>query len=219
MKIAPLNESQKLTFEAFESGAELLFLYGSAGTGKTFLALYLSLTEALEKNTKRKVVIVRSAVPSRDMGFMPGTEREKARLYETPYSAICTELFDRQDAYETLKKSGKIEFVTTSYLRGLTVRDSVVLVDETQNMSFSELSTIMTRLGENSRIIFCGDGAQTDWMPSGQCSGLNRFKKIIERMKETKLVSFTSKDIVRSGIVRSYIEAENQNNLENDSKI
>jgi phosphate starvation-inducible PhoH-like protein len=212
-KISPLTENQRLTFEAFEQGKNLL-LHGYAGTGKTFLSIYLALREIMTPGTPyQTLIIVRSAVPSRDMGFMPGSDKEKMRYYEDPYVEICNELFGRGDAYGILKEKGIIRFTTTSYLRGITFNRSIVIVDECQNNNFGELNTVITRLGDISRMIIAGDYRQTDLNKRGDESGLRDFMRIIDRMKSFEDIEYEIRDIVRSGLVREFIIAKEELNL------
>lgn len=202
--VKPLTVNQQETFESWYQGQNLL-LHGVAGTGKTFISLYLALEEILYRNLYNKVVVIRSVVPSRDMGFLPGNAKEKARIYEEPYKEICDDLFGRGDGYEILKMKRMVDFTTTSFLRGMTFRDSIVIVDECQNMVMQELDTIITRMGDNSRIIFCGDFRQTDFQKENEKSGLHRFMSILESLSCFDKVEFGTEDIVRSGIVKDYI--------------
>lgn len=202
--IQPLTKTQKDTFQAYSAGKNLM-LHGIAGTGKTFISLYLALTEILKGNSSyNRVVIVRSVVPSRDMGFLPGNISEKARIYEEPYHEICNELFDRGDAYDILKNKRLVQFVTTSHLRGTTFHDAIVLVDETENMSGSELDTVITRIGRNSKLIFCGDYRQSD-LNMHEREGFKRFMNIIGYMESFKFIEFGIDDIVRSALVKEYL--------------
>jgi phosphate starvation-inducible protein PhoH len=205
-KFQPLTDNQAVTFDAFASGKNLM-LHGVAGAGKTFLAMYMSLKEILcEFNQYDKLIIVRSVVPTRDMGFLPGKQGEKAEVYEAPYSAICTELFGRGDAYHYLKQKNIIQFTTTSFIRGITLSDAVIIIDEMQNMTAAELNSVITRIGKNCRVIFCGDIAQTDLLnPKKEKTGLGDFIKIIDEMNCFEFIEFEEKDIVRSGLVRDYI--------------
>jgi predicted ribonuclease YlaK len=163
-KIEPLTENQKLSFENFERGKNLM-LHGIAGTGKSFISLYLALREIMDnKNSQyKKIVIVRSVVPTRDMGFLPGSNKEKAKVYEAPYYAICTELFGRGDAYDILKQRNMVDFISTSFIRGITLNNCIIVVDEIANMTLHELDSIITRVGKNCRIIFSGDFRQSDF--------------------------------------------------------
>ena len=207
-QIHPLTEAQGETFDAYYEGYNLL-LHGLAGTGKTFISLYLALREVLDGDTGRKnITIVRSVVPTRDMGFLPGSASEKSRIYEQPYSAICNELFSRGDAYEVLKRRGIIDFMTTSYIRGTTMNDSIIIVDECQNMTFHELDSTLTRIGHNSKILFCGDFRQTDLNKPYDRSGIKDFMSILEIMSSFDYVEFGEDDIVRSGLVKEYIIAK-----------
>jgi len=205
-KIHPLTENQKRVFDYWYSGNNLL-LHGVAGTGKTYLALYFALSAVFENDLYRKVHIIRSAVSSRDQGFQKGSLREKESVYEGPYNTICNQLFERGDAYNLLKQKNMLGFMSTSFLRGLTFDNCIIVVDESQNMSDQELHTIMTRVGTDCRIIFCGDTRQDDLTSKRfqEESGLELFMRIINNMKEFQSVDFQLDDIVRSDLIRSYI--------------
>jgi len=198
-EIEPLTKNQ---LKAFESDKHLV-LHGVAGTGKTFISCYLAFDDIL-KNEYNSLVIIRSAVPTRDIGFLPGNEKEKSSVYEEPYKDICIELFQRGDAYEICKTKGLVHFMTTSFIRGVTLRDAVVLIDECQNMSFHELDSIITRMGEGCRVIFCGDFRQADLNDNG----LTKFIRVLKAMDEFTLVDFEAADIVRSDFVKKYIIAK-----------
>jgi len=205
-KIKPLTEAQKSSFDHWRAGHNLL-MHGVAGTGKSYLALYFALNDVFSINLYKKVFIIRSAVSGRDIGFQPGTKQQKEAVYESPYIHICNQLFGRGDAYNLLKQKNVLEFMSTSFLRGLTFDDCVVVVDEVQNMSDQELHTIMTRVGHNCRIIFCGDLRQDDLTSKRfqEESGLKTFMRIINNMEEFKSVNFQIDDIVRSDLIKSYI--------------
>ena len=198
-EIEPLTKNQ---LKAFESDKHLV-LHGVAGTGKTFISCYLAFDDIL-KNEYSSLVIIRSAVPTRDIGFLPGNEKEKSSVYEEPYKDICIELFQRGDAYEICKTKGLVHFMTTSLIRGVRLRDAVVLIDECQNMSFHELDSIITRMGEGCRVIFCGDFRQADLVDNG----LTKFIRVLKAMDEFTLVDFEAADIVRSDFVKKYIIAK-----------
>lgn len=204
-----LTENQQKFFDIYRSGAECMLLHGVAGTGKTFIALYKALEEVLDKsNPYQQVVLVRSAVPSRDIGHLPGDEKEKTEVYTAPYIDICSRLFyNRPDAFQRLQEQKQINFLITSFVRGITLDDSIVIVDECQNMSDMELNSIMTRVGDGSKIIFCGDFRQTDLYKRGDMSGLNKFMAIADMMPSFRTVEFEIEDIVRSNIVKEYILA------------
>jgi len=203
--VKPLTVNQQSTFESWYQGQNLL-LHGVAGTGKTFISLYLALEEVLRNNSQyNKVVIIRSVVPSRDMGFLPGNAKEKAKVFEEPYREICDDLFGRGDGYEVLKMKKMVDFMTTSHLRGMTFRDAIVIVDECQNMIMQELDTVITRMGDNSKIIFCGDFRQTDLQREKEKSGLHSFMRILGDLSCFDKIEFGVEDIVRSGLVREYI--------------
>lgn len=200
-EIEPLTRNQ---VKAFESKKNLI-LHGLAGTGKTFISSYLAYDD-MSKGVYDKLVIIRSAVPTRDMGFLPGTEKEKASVYEEPYKDIANELFQRGDAYGIMKQKSLVEFMTTSFIRGITLRDAVIIIDECQNMSFHELDSIITRMGENCRVIFCGDFRQADLKQNG----MKDFMQILKRMELFDFIDFQVEDIVRSDFVKSYIIAKNE---------
>jgi phosphate starvation-inducible PhoH-like protein len=205
-KIEPLTKHQKESFDAYRQGKNLM-LHGIAGTGKSFISMYLSLEEIISdpENRYKKLVIVRSVVPTRDMGFLPGNSKEKARVYEAPYYAICTELFGRGDAYDYLKQKNIIEFISTSFIRGITLNDCIIVVDEIANMTLHELDSVITRVGRNCKIIFSGDFRQSDFTKDHEKNGLLDFIKIIERMKSFSFIDFDENDIVRSSMVKDYI--------------
>ena len=202
--IQPLTINQQNVFDAYYAGKNLM-LHGYAGTGKTFLSTYLALKEVLENDIYKKVVIIRSVVPSRDMGFLPGTEKQKAEVYEQPYQEICDDLFGRGDGYRILKLKGLVEFTTTSFLRGTTFNDSIIIVDECENMTFSEIDTVMTRIGNNSKIIFSGDYRQTDLHKPHDKTGIKELMAVTRRMDSFDHIEFGIEDIVRSGVVKEYI--------------
>ena len=152
---------------------------------------------------QNKVIIVRSAVPSRDLGFLPGNVKEKIREYETPYRSICTDLFNRGDAYDILKSKGIIEFMSTSFVRGITLYDSIVILEEVQNMSFNEIYSVLTRIGKNCRVIISGDFRQSDL----ERSGIQKFMRVIKKMKSFSFIEFGIQDIVRSDFVKELIVA------------
>ena len=205
--IRPITETQEMAFNSWRQGYNLM-LHGIAGTGKTFLALYFALNDVFNaKMPYRKVFIIRSTVPTRNQGFMPGTKSQKEAVYEEPYGPICNTIFGRGDSYQLLKQKGMIEFRSTSYLRGATFDDCVLVVDEMQNMSAGELHTVMTRVGQNCKIIFAGDIKQDDLTSKryNEESGIADFIRIISQMKQFDLVEFFAEDIVRSDLVKEYI--------------
>lgn len=203
--IDPKTYAQRQVFEAFHQNH--LLLHGFAGTGKSFCSLYLALREIFENQSPEffRIIIVRSAVQTRDMGFMPGSLDEKMSYYETPYRDIVNNLFGRGDAYDILKSKGIIEFMSTSFVRGLTFDNAIVIVDELQNCTGHELDSVMTRIGEDTKVIFCGDGRQSDFSRASDKAGLGQFLRIIDRMSGIERVEFTVQDCVRSNFVRQYL--------------
>ena len=208
-KFEPLTENQAKFFESYKRGDYFTMLCGSAGTGKTFIALYKALEEVLDRSSSfYRVVIVRSAVQSRDLGFTPGSVEEKMSLYEQPYMQICHTLFGRRDAYDALKECNRIEFISTSFIRGMSFDDAVIIVDECQNLTWEELSTIMTRVGYRSKIVFCGDYKQTDlYRNNKDKSGMKKFHEIAKMMNAFTNIEFTTEDIVRSSLVKDFLIA------------
>jgi phosphate starvation-inducible PhoH-like protein len=207
-EITPLTPNQSTLFDKYANGNNI-FLHGCPGTGKSFLSIYLAVKEMLPSASPyKKILIVRSAVPSREVGFLPGTAEEKAAIYEPPYAAIFAELFGRSDAYDVLKEVGAVEFVTTSFLRGNTFQNCLVIVDEFQNMKFEELNTIITRIGTNAKILFCGDFYQNDLtMKRTDTSGFSKFKAILEQVPQFAFIRMGAEDIVRGPLVKAYIMA------------
>ena len=208
-KFEPLTENQSKFFEGYKRGDYFTMLCGSAGTGKSFIACYKAIEEVLDKTSSfHRVVIVRSAVQSRDLGFTPGSVEEKMSLYEQPYIQIFHTLFGRSDSYDALKECGRIEFISTSFIRGMSFDDAIIIVDECQNMTFEELSTIMTRVGYRSKIIFCGDYKQTDlYRNNKDKSGMKKFHEIAKMMGSFTNIEFTTDDIVRSSLVKDFLIA------------
>ncbi len=202
--IKPITDSQIEAYEQWDKGRNLI-LSGAAGSGKTFIALYLALQELI-KNRKKRLVILRSVVPTRDIGCLPGTQEEKEAAYLTPYIGVISEIFKNNPTlFTSFLKNGTIEFLTTSYIRGITLKDAIVVVDEFQNCNFHELDSIITRIGKGSRVIFSGDYYQSDFTNRKEKEGIGEFLKIIESLKHFEKIEFTWKDCVRSGMVRDYL--------------
>ena len=206
-----VTKNQLEVFKQYAEGKNL-FLYGPAGTGKTFVILYNAIKEVLDSKTNYNCIyIVRSLMPTRSLAFMPGDEQDKSSLYQVPYDNMLRLMFKLSSEeqfemmYAELKKQGNIAFLSTSFLRGITLDNAIVLVDECQNLNFHELDTIMTRVGQESKIMFSGDFDQTDLREDDEKAGLGQFIKIINEMKEFYSCEFDIGDIVRSGLVRSYI--------------
>jgi len=203
--IDPITESQKEAYNAWREGDNIAMV-GTAGTGKTFLAMYLALEEIMDKSTPfDSLRIIRSAVPTREVGFLPGTIDEKLDAFTGPYRAAAADLFEDDRAYEKLVHNKYIQFESTSYIRGVTFDNTIVLVDEMQNLNYHELDSVMTRIGHCSKIIFCGDYKQSDFKQMSDKQGINTFLEILEQLKHFSVVEFTWEDIVRSGLVRDYI--------------
>jgi phosphate starvation-inducible protein PhoH len=208
--ISPITDNQKTFFDNYKSDKSQVLL-GYPGTGKTFMALYKAFEDITDsKSEYQRIVIVRSAVPTRDVGFLPGTLAEKGEVYELPYKSICTELFGRGDAYEILKKNRTIEFITTSFIRGLTLDRAIIIVDEFQNMTAHEADSVITRVGNYSKIILCGDILQRD-LTRGSERNIESLLNVLRGMENTfDFTEFTEDDIVRSGLVGDYIRTKHK---------
>ena len=212
--VQPITPNQKHAFASYSEGKNL-FLYGAAGTGKTFITLYQALREVLDPLTPyQKVVLVRSLVSTREIGFLPGDHEDKSALYQIPYKNMVKYMFELPTDNEfemlwgNLKAQESVTFWSTSFIRGTTLDNSIVIVDESQNLNFHELDSIITRVGEDTKIMFCGDVAQTDLVRTNEKNGILDFQRIITRMPEFDLIEFGLDDIVRSGLVKSYITSK-----------
>jgi len=218
-EIDPLTDNQKLLFESYSKNQNIV-AYGAAGTGKTFITLYKALRDVLDPNTPyEKIYIVRSLVATREIGFLPGDHEDKSSLYQLPYVSMVKYMFEMpsdsefQMLYGNLKAQETIDFWSTSFIRGTTLDKSVIIVDEFQNLNFHELDSIMTRVGSNSKIMFCGDATQTDLTRTNEKNGIVDFMKILRIMPSVDTIEFQIGDIVRSGICREYLIAKTELNL------
>ena len=212
--IDPLNDNQKRLFDSYKEGKHLV-AYGCAGTGKTFITLFNALKDVLDENTPyERIYLVRSLVATREIGFLPGSHEDKADIYQIPYKNMVKYMFqmpsdaDFEMLYGNLKSQETIKFWSTSFLRGTTLDNAIIIVDEYQNLNFHELDSIITRVGENSRICFCGDARQSDLTKTNEKNGILDFMKIIRSMPSFDVIEFGIEDIVRSGLVKEYIIAK-----------
>ena len=211
LPVEPITDNQKIFFDEWDKG-QMLYAYGVAGTGKTFIALYKALKDVLDDYTPYdKIYIVRSLVATREIGFLPGDHEDKSSLYQIPYKNMVQAMFEMPDdnsyemLYDNLKAQETISFWSTSFIRGTTLDNAIVIIDECQNLNFHELDSIITRVGQDSKIVFCGDAAQTDLLKNNERTGILDFQRIIQNMEEFSLVEFGIDDIVRSGLVKSYL--------------
>ena len=212
--IKPLTDNQKIAFEEYRAGKNLL-LHGAAGTGKTFIMLYLALQEVLDETTPyEKIYIVRSLVPTREIGFLPGDHEDKSYLYQVPYKNMVRYMFSMPDdntfemLYDNLRAQDTIDFWSTSFIRGVTLDNAIIIVDEFSNLNFHELDSMITRIGEDSKLMFCGDITQTDLTREKETSGISDFISILQSMKDFTCIEFGLDDIVRSGLVKEYLIAK-----------
>ena len=212
--IEPLTDNQQVLFNAYESGKNLV-AYGCAGTGKTFITLYNALRDVLDQNTPyEKIFIVRCLVATREIGFLPGDHEDKSYLYQIPYKDMVKYMFELPTAadfemlYGNLKAQGTVDFLSTSFIRGTTFDKAIILVDEFQNLNYHELDSIMTRVGADSKIMFCGDATQTDLVKTNEKNGIIDFMKILRIMSSMDIIEFGVEDIVRSGLVKEYLLAK-----------
>ena len=220
-KVEPLTENQERIFKAWDEGKHL-FIYGAAGTGKTFTALYKALYDSLKSTPAyERVYLVRSLVATREIGFLPGDHEDKSSLYQIPYKNMVKYMFemgndqDFEILYGQLKAQESIKFWSTSFLRGITLDNSVIIIDEMQNLNFHELDSIITRVGENSRIVFCGDAMQSDLIKDRERNGIHDFMRILEVMPDDfEMIEMGIDDICRSGLVRNYLLAKHATGLQ-----
>ena len=214
VNIEPITDNQKRLFESYNSGKHII-AYGSAGTGKTFVTLYNALKDVLDEKTPyERIYIVRSLVSTREIGFLPGDHEDKSDIYQVPYKHMVKYMFqmssdaDFDMLYGALKGQETIGFWSTSFIRGTTMDNCILIVDEMQNLNFHELDSIITRIGEDSKIYFCGDATQTDLQKTNERNGIVDFMKIIRSMPSFDLIEFGIDDIVRSGLVKEYLIAK-----------
>ena len=212
--ITPITDNQKRLFDSYNEGKQII-AYGAAGTGKTFITLYNALKDVLSENTPYdKIYIVRSLVATREIGFLPGDHEDKSSYYQIPYKHMVKYMFqmpsdaDFEMLYGNLRAQETIKFWSTSFLRGTTLDDAIIIVDEFQNLNFHELDSIITRVGENTKIVFCGDASQTDLTKTNEKNGIVDFMKVIRAMPSFEMIEFGIDDIVRSGLVKEYLIAK-----------
>ena len=213
--IEPLTPNQQLLFNSYDTGKNIV-AYGCAGTGKTFITLYNAIKDVLDEKTPyEKVYVVRSLVATREIGFLPGDHEDKSWLYQLPYKAMVKYMFEmRTDAdfqmlYANLKAQDTIDFWSTSFIRGTTFDNAIIIVDEFQNLNYHELDSIMTRVGQDSKIMFCGDATQTDLVRENEKNGIVDFMRILRLMANSiDIIEFGVEDIVRSGLCKEYILAK-----------
>ena len=214
LDIEPITDNQKKLFDSYADGKHLV-AYGTAGTGKTFISLYNALADILDETTPyERIYLVRSLVSTREIGFLPGDHEDKADIYQIPYKNMVKYMFqmptdaDFEMLYGNLKAQESIKFWSTSFIRGTTLDNAIVIVDEFQNLNFHELDSIITRIGENSRIIFCGDASQSDLVKTNDRNGIHDFLNILRKMPSFDIIEYGINDIVRSGLVKEYIIAK-----------
>ena len=218
-KIEPLTDNQEELFKSYKLEQNVV-AYGAAGTGKTFITLYNALRDVLDERTPyEKIYLVRSLVATREIGFLPGDHEDKSSLYQIPYKNMVKYMFEMPDdsafemLYGNLKTQGTISFWSTSFIRGTTLDNAIIIVDEFQNLNFHELDSIITRVGENSKIMFCGDATQSDLIKTNERNGIVDFMRILRVMPSISMIEFGVEDIVRSGLCKEYLVAKMELNL------
>lgn len=216
MDINPITKNQEKLFDSYSEGKNIV-AYGSAGTGKTFCVLYNAIKDVLSEYTPyEKIYLFRSLVPTREIGFLPGSHEDKASLYQIPYKNMVKYMFrmpsdpDYEMLYGNLKQQETISFWTTSFVRGTTLDNSIIIVDEFSNLNFHELDSVITRVGEDTKIMFCGDAAQSDLIKANERNGIVDFMKILQKMPSFDMIEFTVDDICRSGLVKEYLVNKNE---------
>ena len=214
--IEPLTENQEELYRCYKNDQNLV-AYGAAGTGKTFITLYIALEDVLDPRTPyEKIYIVRSLVATREIGFLPGDHEDKSLLYQIPYKNMVKYMFemstdaDFEMLYGNLKTQGTISFWSTSFIRGTTFDNAIIIVDEFQNLNYHELDSIITRVGENTKIMFCGDASQSDLAITNERNGIHDFIKVLRVMPSFDMIEFGLQDIVRSGLCKEYLLAKNE---------
>jgi predicted ribonuclease YlaK len=217
--IEPLTDNQEALFKQYKLEQNIV-AYGAAGTGKTFITLYNALRDVLDEKTPyEKIYLVRSLVATREIGFLPGDHEDKSSLYQIPYKNMVKYMFEMPDdsafemLYGNLKTQGTISFWSTSFIRGTTLDNAIIIVDEFQNLNFHELDSIITRVGENSKIMFCGDATQSDLVKTNERNGIVDFIRILRVMPSMSMIEFGVEDIVRSGLCKEYLVAKMELNL------
>jgi len=218
-QVEPLTDNQQELFRCYKNDQNLV-AYGAAGTGKTFITLYNALKEVLDvKSSYEKIYLVRSLVATREIGFLPGDHEDKSSLYQIPYKNMVKSMFelpteaDFEMLYGNLKTQGTVSFWSTSFIRGTTLDNAIIIVDEFQNLNFHELDSIITRVGENSKIMFCGDARQSDLTKQNEKNGVVDFLRVLRLMPSVDLIEFSIEDIVRSGLCKEYLLAKDELNL------
>ena len=216
LPIEAIGPAQTEAFAKYKENKNL-FLTGSAGTGKTFVLLYLAFADVFDDESPYdKVILIRSLLPSRDAGFHSGSLEEKANYYQAPYRQLVKFLFEMQSKdefaalWDLLIEQESVEFQTTSFLRGQTFDNAIIICDEAQNLNFAELDTVMCRVGQNTKIMFSGDEAQTAFINNDDKEGMYNFQGILGEMEECEVIKFGIGDILRSGLCRSYLIAKEQ---------
>ena len=219
LDIDPLTDNQRKLYDAYAEGKHVV-AYGCAGTGKTFITLYNALREVLDEKTPyEKIYLVRSLVATREIGFLPGSYEDKSDIYQIPYKNMVKYMFQMPSdsefemLYGNLKSQETIKFWSTSFLRGVTLDNCIVLVDEFANLNFHELDSIITRVGENCKIMFCGDATQSDLVKTSEKNGIVDFMGVLRKMPSFDIIEFGVDDIVRSGLVRQYLIAKIEEGL------
>jgi phosphate starvation-inducible PhoH-like protein len=219
--VTPKSPAQKLYIDAIRE-FDIVFSIGPAGTGKTYLAMAMAVA-ALSKGLVSRIILTRPAVEAGEaLGFLPGDLAEKVDPYLRPlYDALHDMM--RFEKASSLMQQGVIEVAPIAFMRGRTLNDSFVILDEAQNTTSEQMKMFLTRIGYNSKAVITGDITQID-LPPNRRSGLIEAKDILQTIKDIKFVFFTKKDVVRhrlvQEIIRAYEELEDRktNSLQNNGQ-
>lgn len=208
--IRPKNIGQSRYIGAIRK-SDVVFGIGPAGTGKTYLAIVMAIA-ALKKGEVQRIILTRPAVEAGEsLGFLPGDLKEKVDPYLRPMYDALHQIFGLEHTNRLLER-GVIEIAPLAYMRGRTLDDAFVILDEAQNTTISQMKMFLTRLGFNSKMVVNGDTSQVD-LPKGQLSGLIHAERTLKNIKKIRFVNFAAGDVVRHPVVAEIIEAYEHESL------
>ncbi|WP_321393311.1 PhoH family protein [Emcibacter sp.] len=202
--LSPRSPNQAKYIEALRE-REMVFGLGPAGTGKTFLAVAMAVSHLLEGRVE-KIILSRPAVEAGEkLGFLPGDMREKVDPYLTPLFDALGQMISREQTERRIER-GDIEIAPLAFMRGRTLSNAFVILDEAQNTTSMQMKMFLTRFGENCRMVVCGDPSQVD-LPNGSRSGLVDALDTLRHIHDIAFVNFTSADVVRHQLVGKIVDA------------